>query len=93
MFIGLNETDTIRFKTLGEDFLFLVHPYAALAFALKESCLYAIRKAVAGRLFVIDDDAVNQQVGVMSFGFLPSAIVQTYRVSVYQKSAETLTQP
>ena len=58
--VGFDKLYPVRFKALGEHFLFVVHPYAALAVALEESSLYGVNNLLSwiekkGELASFDD--------------------------------------
>ena len=93
VFGGFNELNAIRFEAFGEHFLFLVHPNTAFALPFEESCLYAVCKAVAGGLFMVYDDTINEQEGFVTFDLLSCVGIQADRISVDEKPAESLTLP
>ena len=97
VFAGFDELDTIRLKPLGEHLCpwTFVTLYTNLAFALsfKESGLHAVGEAVAGRLLMIDDNTIDEQIGLVSLCCLPGSVVQTHCVAVYEQTAESLALP
>ena len=75
MFAGFYKLYSVRFETLREHFLPVVYPYAALSVALKEGSLDRVRKPVTRCLLMIDDNAIYQQICLMSFDLLPCACI------------------
>ena len=55
----LDKLNPVRFKTLREHFLLLVHPDPAFSVPLKKRCLHTVRKTVTRRLLVIHNNTVH----------------------------------
>ena len=92
-----NELYPVCLKVLRENirlrYIALLHDHLAFALPLKERCLYAVCKAVAGRLLMVHYDTIDQQIGLMALRLLPSRIIQTHRIAIDHQATETLTHP
>ena len=93
VFAGFHKLYPVCFKALGEHFLAVVDPYAALAVTFKESSLHGVGKAITRSLFMIDHHTIDQKVCFMPLYLLPCTVVQPHAVAVNHHSAEALALP
>ena len=93
VFAWLDKLYAIRFKTLGENLLFIVLPYATFAVSFKESRLDAICKTVTCRRLMVHYNTIHQQKRFVTLYFLPRTVIQAHRIAINQQSTETLTLP